>query len=220
MDGELMVLNREAAEQAARQRQREEEAEARRKAKKMEPALNDRPTARAPERADSAGERPAHLRNLLGSTGKPTWRDHEIAKANNAPGSDAGPSTDRGPSEQVSTRKPGGYVPPALRGRTASPADSGLAPRNTPRSFAGGREGSPAEGTSPRPGSSYLRGGRDESPAASSVSSKFAAGDPRGTRPREETSAADGAGSSASLSSGVPGVYRPGAFRKARESGQ
>ncbi|KAI9790467.1 MAG: eukaryotic translation initiation factor 3 subunit A [Peltula sp. TS41687] len=216
----------DAAEDAARKHQLEEEAIARRKAKKMEPPTPvERPSARVPdaERTDSAGERPGHLKNLLGATGKPSWRDREGATANNAPGSNTGSSTDRGPSEQAPTRKTGAFVPPALRGRTDRPdssADGGLPPRNAPRRFAEGRDGSPAEGMSPRPGSSYLREGRDESPAASSVSSKFAAGDPRGTRPREEASTTDGAGTSPSLGTGAPGRYRPGAFKKAREGAQ
>jgi hypothetical protein len=95
-----------------------------------------------------------------------------------------------------------------------------LAPRHLPRNIptpAGGRDGSSADGLSPKMSPGYLRGGRDESPASSSGLSKFAAGDPRGTRTREEASpAADGASSGPGTNTGAPGKYRPPAFRAAR----
>lgn len=106
-----------ADEIALKQREREAEAEARRLARKNEVAAQ--PIARSPiptrapppamdQRTDS-NERPVRLQ-LAGQTG-PSWRERMAAK-------EAGRGTSPTPvaaEETAPARKPGGYVPPALR---------------------------------------------------------------------------------------------------------
>ncbi|ERF74461.1 Eukaryotic translation initiation factor 3 subunit A [Endocarpon pusillum Z07020] len=110
---------------ARKQQQREAEAEARRLARKAEAAAAPAPppftrgsiptrgAAAMSERTDS-NERPARLQ--LAGQGGGTWRERLAAK-------EAGHGTSPSPAaEEAPPRRPGGYVPPALRdgGRSSS----------------------------------------------------------------------------------------------------
>ncbi|KAI9798078.1 MAG: eukaryotic translation initiation factor 3 subunit A [Piccolia ochrophora] len=204
---------------AAKQRQRELEAEERRKTAKVEPRAVDRPSTRAPERAPEraeSGERIPPRLALAGSTGKPSWREREAAKAGGAgttapqaPQASQAPQAPQAPpaSEGArggdidSLRKPGGYVPPARRGRTESPADGPTGAKYSAPARSGSmRDDSPADSVPPRQIPLRGQSGRDDSPASS--------GPPRYASPalRSQTQRDE------SPVDGQPQRYRPGAF--------
>ncbi|KAI9849684.1 MAG: eukaryotic translation initiation factor 3 subunit A [Sclerophora amabilis] len=195
-------------EVAAIQRQREAEAEERRRASKVEQRPSERPSVRAPERVPEqadTGDRPPRLA-LAGSSGKPTWRERQAMKE---AGSDAPPEAASAATESEPIRKTGGYLPPARRDRTESPAGS-APPRRfpLPTRDQGARDESPADGASGRFPSRDFRGRglRDESPAD---------GPPKlNSRPSRN----DSPQQAEPLPEGGPGKYRPGAFSKKRET--
>ncbi|KAI9849593.1 MAG: eukaryotic translation initiation factor 3 subunit A [Thelocarpon superellum] len=194
---------RKLDETAARQRQREEEAEERRRQAKSEARPVERPGPRLMERTDST-ERPPRLA-LASATGKPSWREREEAKAAGIAPTSAGPAPAAAPgparngSAEPEPLRRGGYVPPALRGRTESPAASALS-RSSSNAFRNDspRDESPADGPPIRSTPSFTRGGppRDESPANGGPIPRSGSG------PRDSPAPTEGG----------PAKYRPGAF--------
>ncbi|KAI9796728.1 MAG: eukaryotic translation initiation factor 3 subunit A [Sarcosagium campestre] len=210
---------RKLDEAAAKQRQREEEVEARRKAAKQEPRAAERPTIPILERAaprSESGERPRILA-LAGQTGKPSWRERDAARARGehtagtpaaaAPAAAAPANAARTDAEPP--RRPGGYIPPARRGRTDSPANGESSRPSGSFRSAGLRDDSSADGSLPRSISRPLRPapGRDDSPA-SGPPARFPSPALHNDGPRDESPAG-----------GQPQKYKPGAFssRRAKE---
>ncbi|KAF2021633.1 hypothetical protein BU24DRAFT_417267 [Aaosphaeria arxii CBS 175.79] len=210
-------------EKAALQRQREEEAEAKLAAKKAG-GLPDRTVSRdRPSESASAGG-PPRL-NLAG--GKPSWREREAMKASgqappSAPAaapSAAAPSPAAPPAAESEAPKRGGYVPPALRGKTEGGSGGGWRERERERE-SGGRGPAPRAEPSgryeaPSGRSRFEAGdkGRTQSPATGGGyvppgrRGQAEGGDrPRGEE-REREPLPQGQAS-------TDGKYRPGAFKR------
>ncbi|KAI9756851.1 MAG: 3',5'-cyclic-nucleotide phosphodiesterase [Chaenotheca gracillima] len=199
-------------ETAAKQKQREEEAEARRRTQREEGRPSERPQrAPAPDRADS-GDRAPRIA-LAGAAGKPTWRERQAMKLAEGGSDAATPPAASTTAEAEPARRPGGYVPPARRDRTESPA------AGAPRFMSRGpreerlRDESPAEPSGRFPPRDFRNPGpRDQSPADGVP--KFQARGPRPEAPRDESPAAP-----LPPSEGAGGKYRPGAFSSKRRDG-
>ncbi|KAF2435595.1 translation initiation factor 3, subunit A [Tothia fuscella] len=185
---------------AEKQRLREEEAEARRKKEKGAGGLvSARIPSRgvAPPSSEPAGG-PPKLALAGRAPGQMSWREKEAAKkaAEAAGGSSPAENAAPPPSDAPPARRPGAFVPPALR--NADGATSQWREReNSGRGRDTLRNESPANPpTGGRFVPPHLRGGaaRDESPADSSDG---------GSRPPVPRAAA-----------GSGGKYVPGAFRK------
>lgn len=131
-------------EVARKQAEREREAEERRSAKKTAVGTEASPRPTAPERAEPTERVAPRLALQPRSSGGPSWRDREKAKA-------AGEEMERTPSQEPQLSRKGGYVPPQRR-------DGGNATREFRR---GGppREGSPANGV-PKNVPGHLQDGR------------------------------------------------------------
>lgn len=227
-------------EKIALQRQREEEAIARRAAAKGGPAaprVLERPTA--PDRADST-ERPSVPPRVAGTSGKPSWREREAAKAagtadNVAPPAPAAPPSEV-PTADADLPKRTGYLPPALRGRTGGtttpprgdalppPSARGAEPATEkwrPRREMGGRDGSPADGgavsrfSAPRAGEKSGRDGDDKFAGRDRDGGDRFARD--GAPPRSESPAVGATDGATAPAAGKPGAYRPGAFSQRRQ---
>ena len=143
----------ERAEAARKQMEREEEAEKRRQERKNQErgappsrlGAAERPsfegarktaTPEAPSTETAGG--PPRL-NLAG--GKPSWRDRQAAKTAEQPPADEGstpppppaaPPADVPTDEAALPKRTGGYIPPALRGKTPASGDT-MPPRSESR---------------------------------------------------------------------------------------
>lgn len=172
----------EAAEKARLQQQREEEAIARRAAQRR----GAPPGPERSVRADEPSQRP--VLNIAGKT--PNWREREAQKAAEAAasGQTAEASGEVSAPAVAEPVRRSGYVPPAMRNRTAESGNTATARdassdapdrwRPRPRGDAPGRDESPAEGSGARflaPGrrDGGFGGARDASPASGPGDTKF-----------------------------------------------